>query len=84
MAAFCSIFLYIGSEMQFNVVINEEQALYLWALLFSVVFLVLSFSIVLFLQASSALLYPCLQCVHSAATVAKDGRAFSNGQRSSH
>ena len=97
--------------MQFDLVDNKAQVLYLWALLFSValrfnvavhfwrcsasqscfvsqhyvVFLVLScsivFSVMVFPQASSGLLYPYLQFVHSVATV---GGLNSNSQRSAH
>ena len=69
--------------MQFNLLVvnNKEKALYLWALLFSVALhfsiaacsFRAAFSIMLFSQVSSVLLYSYLQCVHSAATVAKVG-----------
>ena len=69
--------------MQLNlpVVNNKEEALYQWALLFSVALLFsiaacsfsIAFSIMLFSQASLVLLYTYLQCVHSAATIAKVG-----------
>ena len=56
--------------MQFNLVNNEEQALYLSILLFSVA---LSFSVVVTLSCFPWCLYAYLQCVHSASMVAGVG-----------